>query len=297
MCEGEIMTGTENAANRGALQLGLAARGTFRWAVVDVTGPLEEARRRLDLSPLAAVAMGRAMAAAALLIRFSTKVPGRLLFEVSGDGPLEKISVEVSRDGELRGLVGQPQIETPEDGVLELKGAIGKGFLQVTRISQKRGRYSSQVELVNGEIGRDLAHYLEQSEQIHSAVLLGVLPRPDGIAAAGGLLIEALPGTEDELLSELEQNLARLDGVSQTLEEGGLAALRDAVLGDFDREELERFPLSYSCRCHRDQLREQLQTIAAADLEAVVDDTGLCEAVCAFCGERYVFSSDELQTN
>ena len=280
----------------GVLQLGLASLGTFRWAAADITAPLEEARRRLDLSPIAAVALGRALTAAALLIRFSTKVPGRLLFEIRGDGPLEKISVEVSRDGHMRGLVGAPQIETPESGELDIAWAIGKGTLSVTRISEKRGRYSSQVELVSGEISKDLAHFLEQSEQIHSAVLLGVLPRPDGIAAAGGFIIEALPGTEDQELVALENNIARLDGVSVYLERGGIAALRDAVVNGLGPEEIERYPLIYNCRCSRESLLDSLRTVAAADLESVVDPQGQCAVECAFCGKRYLFPVEELQT-
>lgn len=286
-----------DATGTGILQLGLAGRGTLRWAAVDITGPLEEARRRLDLSPIAAVAFGRSLAAASLLLRFYTKVPSTLIFEVMGDGALGKVLAEVNREGHLRGLVGEPQIATPPDGQLEIGWAVGKGTLRVTRESRIRGRYSSQVELVSGEIGKDLVHYLEQSEQIHSAALLGVLPRPDGIAAAGGFLIEALPGTEEEILAQLEANLRDLDGVSHHLDQGGIAALRDAVLIGFDREELDRHSLSYHCSCRREELLVKLQGLASTDLESIVDGDGTCEAVCAFCGNRYIYSSDELMTH
>ncbi len=290
-----VNTGSDKA-DVGVLQLGLAGRGTLRWAAVDISGPLEEARRRLDLSPIAAVALGRSLAAASLLLRFYTKVPTTLIFEILGDGALGKVAAEVDREGHLRGLVGEPQIATPPDGQLDIGWAVGKGFLRVTRVTRIRRRYSSQVELVSGEIGKDLVHYLEQSEQIHSAALLGVLPRLGGIAAAGGLLIEALPGTEEEILLLLEANLRDLDGVSYYLEQGGIAALRDAVLMGFDREVLDRHSLYYSCSCGRDELLVKLQGLAAADLESVVDDEGTCEAVCAFCGSRYLYSSTELMT-
>ncbi len=285
-----------NLALQGELQLGLAGQGNLRWAAVDVTQPLEEARQRLDLSPIAAVALGRALAAAALLLRFYSKNPGGLLFEVIGDGPLGRVVAEVDHNGAIRGLVGKPHLETPENGCLGISWAIGKGFLRVTR-EGRDSRYSSQVELVSGEIGKDLAHYLETSEQIRSAALLGVLPRPDGIGAAGGFLVEALPGTDEDVIAHLEQNVADLAGVSHYLARGGVQSLRDAVLSGFDREELERYPLTYLCRCNRDELLAKLQNLVAAEVDQVVGEDGRCVAICAFCGEHYIFTRGELLTN
>ncbi len=150
------------------------------------------------------------------------------------------------------------------------------------------------MELLTGEIGLDLAHFLEQSEQIRSAVLLGVLPRSIGIAAAGGLIVEALPGTPPEVLEQLESNIRGVTGVSQTLAAGGLGALESAVLSGFDVEPLEERPLAYHCGCDRERLRAQLAPIAETEVEALVGDDGLCAAECAFCGERYHFRADEL---
>ncbi len=285
-------TGTPPA---GVLQLGVAGNGGLRWAAVDVTAPVEEARERLDLSPIGAVALGRALTAAALLLRFTTKEAGRLVVEVLGDGPLKKVVAEADTEGRLRGMVGEPQLATPEDGSMKIGWAVGQGILRVTREGGKRGRYSSQVELLTGEMGRDLAHFLDQSQQIRSAALLGVLPQPAGIAAAGGVLIEAFPGTPEETVARLEANIAGLDGVSQTLAEGGIAALRDAVLAGFDRNDLERHDVAYRCRCSREGLQEQLQRFPDEDLEALYDEAGRCVAECAFCAIRYVFRRDELR--
>ena len=278
---------------RGTLELGVAARGDLRWAAVDVSGPLEEARRRLDLSPLAAVALGRTLSAASLLLRFTTKNPGSLLVEVLGDGPLGKVLAEVNSEGHLRGTVGNPRVPTPEDGSLSLAPAIGQGLLRVTQEGE-RGRYTSHVELVTGEIGTDLAHYLEQSQQIRSAALLGVLPRPNGIAAAGGLLVEAFPGVPEETLSGLEHNIEELHGVSALLAQGGMPGLRDALLIGFDREDLEHHVLRYQCSCDRDRLRDGLETLGRQQLEEVMDPDGKCRAACAFCGNQYEFHIDDL---
>lgn len=282
-----------NDPSAGELVLGVAANGDLRWAVADLAGPLEEARRRLDLSPLSSVALGRSLAAAVLLLRFSTKTPGRLTFEVRGDGPLGKIVAEVDDQGSMRGLVGEPRLPNPDDGRLAIGPAVGGGLLEVTRES-KRGRYSSRVELHSGEIGDDLVHFLEQSQQIRSAALLGVLPCPNGIAAAGGLLIEAFPGVPEETLVHLEANIGALGAPSDALDEGGVEALLDRALEGFDREELERHPLAYRCRCSAERLLGALATLPSQDLDSITDQHGQVAAVCSFCGQTYSFDRGQL---
>ena len=291
------MQDTDAVPLLGELQLGVAGRGDLRWAVADVTGPLEAIRQSLDLSPVAAVALGRALAAAVLVQRFSTKEPGLLVLEVLGDGPLGKIVAEVDGRGRLRGLVGEPLLADRGDGeTLAIGWAVGKGRLRITQ-ETGRGRYSSQVELVSGELGKDLVHFLEQSQQIHSAALLGVLPQPEGIGGAGGLLIEAFPGVDESTLRQLEANIAAIDGVSSYLAAGGLATLRDAVLMGLDREDLERHSLLYACRCRRENLLGPIRRMATEDLDALADADGKISAVCAFCGTTYELDREELRVN
>lgn len=278
----------------GALHLGLADREGLRWAAVDITKPLEDARRRLDLSPVAVVALGRTMAAAALLLRFTTKDVGRTVVEVLGDGPLGKVIAEAYSDGGVRGLVGTPQLAHDPSVGLSVGTAVGKGLLRVSR--ERRGKtYQSQVELVDGEIGNDLAHYLDQSEQIRSAAMVGVLPRPDGIAAAGGLLVEALPGAEDAAIGRLEANIGALQGgVSTVVHQVGLDGLVTAVMQGFAHEALERYPLVYRCRCSVESLAAALSTLPVQDLDYVTAEDGTCEAVCGYCGARHRFDRASL---
>ncbi len=280
-------------AETGRLEVGLAAAGTLRWVAVDATTALEEARQRLDLSPISAVALGRALTGAALLRRIFLKVPSRVLLEIRGDGALGQILAESDEAGALRGMVSNPRVETPADGAMRIAPFVGTGALRVTR-QDGRSRYSGEVELVSGELGDDLTHYLQQSEQIRSAVLLGVLPKSTGIAAAGGLIVEALPGTGDEVMGQLESNIRSIEGVSYLLDSGGVPALERAVLEGLEREVLERQPIEYRCRCDRESLLEKLRPLAHRDLEALLDEDGRCEATCAFCNARYLFSAEEL---
>jgi molecular chaperone Hsp33 len=280
----------------GRLLVGRAAGGSLAWAAADVTAIIEEARRRLDFSPLAASACGRALAGAALLLRLARKPTDRLVLEIRGDGPLRLVIAEVDAEGNLRGMVGQPKVDLPPTaaGKPPVGQGIGKGLLRVHR-EQDGASYQSQVALVTGEIGSDLAHYLEQSEQTQSAVLVGVLAKPDGVAAAGGMIVEVLPGAKEDAITALESNIRDLGGVSRRLEEEGLAGLSERLLSGLDPELGEERPLRYRCRCSRERLRQHLIVLSADDREHLRHEDGTTEAECVFCGEIYRFDAAELR--
>lgn len=284
----------------GRLELGLAANGDLRFAAVDLTPVLEEARARLDLSPLAAVALGRAMVGAALLQGLATKRVDRLTVEVRGDGPLRQVVAEVDAEGNLRGTVSDPHVDLPHlgDGNFPVAAAIGQGKLTVVR--ETRGQlHTSQVALVSGDLADDFTHFLEQSEQIESAILLGVLTKPFGIAAAGGLLIEVMPGSPDEVIATVERAVAKLGkeepGASRLLEARGLAGLVDVVLGELAPEGVRGGrALRFACRCSRERLLMHLAAIDPSDRADLLVADGTLVADCVFCGTSYRFSPAEL---
>lgn len=280
----------------GSLEYGVAGEVSLRWAAVDLTPVVEEARARHDLSPIAAVALGRAMAGATLLLRLSVRASRRLTLTVSGDGPLGKIVAEVDCEGNLRGLVGEPRVDLPADdqGRLRIAGAVGRGLLRVRRELVDGSSYDSQVALESGEIGLDLAHFLEQSEQTQSVVMVGVLEGPEGIRAAGGMIVEVMPGAREDAVERLEENLARVGGVSRTIGRGGLAELRDSVLEGLEPELIDRRDVRFRCSCSREGLLTTLVGLPPTDLDAIRDDEGRVEAQCSFCGARYVYREGEL---
>jgi molecular chaperone Hsp33 len=297
------MEGNAQSSAQGTLESGLAGGGAFRWAVADITDVMEETRGRFDLWPVPAAALGRCLAGAALLQRLSTKTPSRLMLEVRGDGPILRVLAEADDEGNLRGLVGDPQVQVPDwpGGKLGVGRAVGKGFLRVLREYEAGNSYHSQVELVSGEIGEDVAYYLSQSEQTKSAVLLGVLGKPSGVAAAGGMLVEVLPGAPEEAVARLESNLAVVSGsrgISHLIEEGGAGHVVEQVLAGLDREVKEIRPLRYRCRCSRERLFHHLRLLPAEDRAYLradrPDHDDVIEADCAFCGARYRFTPEEL---
>jgi molecular chaperone Hsp33 len=284
------------AAPASRLELGLAGGGYLRWAVADLTDVVQEARDRHDMGPVATAALGRCMAGAALLLRLAAKTPTRLSIEVRGDGPILRVLAEADQEGNLRGLVGHPQVDVPHwsNHKLAVGRAVGKGHLWVRREFSRGGGYQSQVELVNGEIGEDLAHYLQQSEQTSSAVLLGVLGKPSGVAAAGGMIVEVLPGAPEAAIDQLEQNIFRIHGISELLEAGGLPHVKEMVLSGMDHEVKEVRPLQYRCRCSRERLLQHLVLLSADDRDYLRREDGTIDADCVFCGTHYVFTPEEL---
>lgn len=280
----------------GRLRAGVAANGALRWVAADITDVVEAARGRLDLSPVAAAALGRSLAAAALLLRLAAKTPSRLVLEILGDGPLGRVIAEADEEGSLRGMVGDPRAAVPDrpDTKLAVSDAVGRGRLQVLR-ERDGASYASQVELISGEIAEDVAHYLRQSEQSRSAVLLGVLTRPEGVSAAGGIIVEALPSAPETVLSRLETNIAEAGGVSRLVEAGGAAHVLEVVLGGLEPRELEVRALGYRCRCSRERLERHLAPLPYEELVSLADESGIIDAECRFCAERYRFSPGELR--
>ncbi len=279
----------------GTMIVGGAGSGFLRWGAVEITQVLEEVRARLDLSPVAAAALGRSLAGAALLLRLSNKTPTRLMIRVAGDGPLGEVIAEADAEGNLRGQVANPRIELPPtaEGKLDVGRAVGSGSLIVERLSNE-GHQRSVVELVTGEIGDDLAHFLTQSEQTRSAVMVGVLARPFGVAAAGGFIGEVLPGAPDALVDQFAQNISRLAGVSRLIEREGLQAVIASALGGIDHFSIEPKPLRFHCRCSRERLVARLGALPETELDDLVDGEPVIEAICRFCGTVYQLSRREL---
>jgi molecular chaperone Hsp33 len=286
----------EAATPAPRLVLGLAAQGALRWVAADVTVIVREVCARLDLTPVAAAALGRAVAGACMLLRLATKTPSRLVLDIRGDGPLRQVLVEVDQEGNIRATVGNPRVVVPDlpNTKLAVGDAVGSGNLRVLREFGDGASYHSHVQLVSGEIGDDLAHYLEQSEQSRSAVLVGVLGRRSGVAAAGGLIVEVLPGAPDAVVAALESNLASIAGVSWLLEDGGVDRVLEAVLAGLGSEVKETGELRYRCRCSRERLRQHLVLLPADDRDYLAEEDGAIEADCVFCGNRYRFTPEEL---
>ena len=274
----------------------LSADGTVRGLAAVTTDLVEEARERHGTLPTATAALGRGLTAALLLGGLS-KTGERLSLEVSGDGPLGVLLAEAT-DGGVRGFVSRPRTDLPaRRGKLDVGGAIGRGILCVMRVPATPGPpYRSIVPLVSGEIGVDVARYLVDSEQTPSVVGVGVWVGPDGrVGAAGGYLLQAMPGASDAAITRLEENVAAAPTPSELVRDGldGSAILGRLMRG-LEPRDLERRPLAYRCRCSQRRALGACAAMGRAEIEALRAEGRPAEVVCEICGARYVVGIAEL---
>lgn len=277
-----------------------AAEGGIRAVGVITTRLTEEVRQRHKLSYVATAALGRTMAAGLLMASSMKRTGSRVNVRVKGDGPLGGILVDAGLDGTVRGYVANPSVELPPNakGKLDVGGAVGGGYLYVVRDIGYGYPYSSTVELVSGEIGDDVAHYLVNSEQTPSALVLGVFVGATGVTAAGGLLIQILPkAARDEALVEiLESRVAGLAGFTPLLQAGKtLPEIFGDLLGDMGLEIFsERQMLRFHCGCSFDRVLGALKILGEAELQDMIIKDNGAEATCDFCGNVYQASNDQL---
>ncbi|GAA6754545.1 molecular chaperone Hsp33 [Thermus sp. 2.9] len=292
----------------GRILRGLAGEGNLRVVAAETGDIVEEARRRHGLSPTATAALGRAMTGALLLAQLLLKTPKeRITLRMEGTGPLGGLVVEADALGNVRGYVQNPRAEVPlrEDGKLNVGELIGAGVLRVDRSLPSGEVYTSTVPLVSGEIAEDLAHYLWQSEQVPSAILLGVRVKGEGeVEVAGGVAVQVMPGASEEVLSRLEANLKGIPGITPLLREKGLeGALEDLLAGlGFARTDLRalgyganEIPARFRCRCNREKALEALVFFTPEEREEMIVQDGGAEVVCHWCGEVYRFSPEEIR--
>ncbi|CDM95253.1 Hsp33 family molecular chaperone HslO [Limnospira fusiformis KN01] len=278
-----------------------AADGGIRAVGVITTRLTEEARKRHKLSYVATAALGRTMAGGLLLVSNMKRPESRINLQIQGDGPLGGIVVDAGLDGTVRGYVGNPEIELAPNAYdkLDVGRAVGKnGYVYVVRDVGYGYPYSSTVELVSGEIGDDLTHYLVSSEQTPSALVLGVFVDKEGVQAAGGLLLQILPkaATDLALIELLESRIGALSGFTPLLRAcQTLPHIFEQLLGDLGLNILpETQLLQFHCGCSFERVLGGLKMFGQAELQDMIEKDSGAEAKCEFCGQTYHATTEDL---
>ena len=272
---------------------------TVRIAVVNATKVVDEMRSIQNSYPLATVAVGRSMIAA-LLMASHLKNEQELSLYFQGNGPLGRVFAEANYEGHVRGYCNHPQFQAPIEGEqISVGAAIGIGLLTVTHhLPNQAEPHRGTVIIRTGEIGDDVAFYLHQSHQIPSVVSLGVNLNPYGlVVAAGGVLIELMPGHSQEMIEKIEANVKKARSVSTLLTEGAspLELVRE-FMGDTPLMELEHeYPIAYQCRCSKDRVLRSLMLLGVEDIEASIQAAKPLDVSCEFCGRTYLVSTEELE--
>lgn len=270
-------------------------------AVAVTTKELTERARNIQKSlPVATAAMGRALAAASMMGNALKEENASLTLQIKGGGPLGTVLAVSDHLGNVRGYVQNPQVDLPlrEDGKLDVGRAVGgDGTLTVIKDIGLKEPYIGSVGLLGGEIAEDLAAYFVESEQIPTACALGVLvDRDQSVKAAGGYIIQLLPGAGEDVIAKVEGGVMAAGAVTSLLDrDPDPEALLRTVLSDFEVEILETAPIEYRCYCSRDRVERALISMGVPELEDLLAEQGGCELGCQFCDKVYQFTGEELQ--
>lgn len=275
-----------------------AADGQIKMAVITARESVERARQIHRLSPTACAALGRTLCAASLLGQAMKEEDASLTIRVNGGGPIGSVVAVSDHLGNMRGYVENPGVELPlrPDGKLNVGGAVGKdGMFTVSRDIGLREPYIGSVELVSGEIAEDLTSYLLESEQVPSACALGVLVDTDrSIRAAGGFIVQLMPGADEEIIAKLEDNIFLMDQLTTILDEDGTDAIFAQVLKGFDYHLVGEYPVAYRCPCSRERVEQALTVIDRKELDEIVAAGKDITVSCQFCDRVYAFTPQEI---
>lgn len=277
----------------------LAYNGQVRAYAVRSTETVGEAQRRHYTWPTASAALGRAMTATAMMGAMLTD-DNKITVKIEGGGPIGHILVDGNAKGEVRGYVSNPQthFDLNQQGKLDVRRAVGTdGTLTVVKDIGLRDYFTGQVPLVSGELGEDFTYYFSTSEQTPSAVGVGVLVNPDNtILAAGGFIIQLMPGTEDETINKIEKRLSEIPPISKQIENGlSPEELLIEVLGEEEVKFLETMPISFTCTCSKERFGNAIIGLGKTEIQEMIDEDGQAEAHCHFCNEKYLYSKEELE--
>ncbi len=263
-------------------------------------GLVQRAREIHSTLPVATAALGRTLMATSMMGAQLKEQDGSVTVRINGGGPLGSILAVADSAGNVRGYVQNGQVDIPLKGPakLDVGSAVGTdGALTVIKDLRLKEPYVGTIPLVSGEIAEDITAYFAESEQIPTACALGVLVDTDlSVAAAGGYLIQLLPGASDQDIDKIEAGIARVGQVTTHLNQGMAPEdLLRTVLADFDLELLEQSPVEYRCYCSRERMKNALLSMGKQELLALIADQGRAEMTCQFCDAVHVFEKEDLE--
>ncbi len=269
---------------------------------VAVTGKdmVERARQIHKTLPVATAALGRTLMAASMMGDMLKEEDGSVTLQIKGGGPLGAITAVSDSRGNPRGYLQNGQVDIPRkyQGKLDVGTAVGSsGSLTVMKDMGLKEPYMGSVQLVSGEIAEDITAYFVESEQVPTACALGVLVDKDqSVAAAGGYLVQLLPGADESVIQRLEESIARLGPVTDALHGGADAVqLLERVLEGQEPELLERRPVAYKCYCSRERVSRAIISMGKEEMQSLIEEQGGAELTCQFCDKVYRFTKEDLQ--
>lgn len=273
---------------------------TIKISAAITTDVVEESAKIHKLSKTTSAALGRVLTAAAIIGSWQKNEKDSITLSINGNGPAGKIVATCKNDGYVKGYVTNPGADLPTreaDGKIDVAGIVGEGNLTLVMDTGMKKPYTGTVNLTTGEIAEDLAVYFLQSDQVPSAVGLGVLVDVDySIKAAGGFIIQLMPDATEEQISKLEENLKGLPSVTSILDEYHDAEkLIEILMKDIDFKILEKREITYKCNCSREKVEDAIVSVGPKEIEEILREDKKAEVSCYFCDKVYDFDESDLE--
>ncbi|MGS0973754.1 MAG: Hsp33 family molecular chaperone HslO [Candidatus Izemoplasmataceae bacterium] len=274
-----------------------AFEGTVRIYAANTTNLVSHAQEIHDLWPTSAAALGRLLTGGVIMGAMYKK-DDELTIRLDGDGSIGGMVVTTNAHGDVRGYVSNPHVFLQyNSGKLNVGQAVGNGQIHITKDLKVRDMFTSSSEIQTGEIAEDLAYYFTVSEQIPSAVGLGVLVNDDNsIIASGGFILQIMPGCKEETIQLIEERISQIKPVSQMIEEGLTPENIIAEITKGDHQFLEELPLKYTCNCSREKFEKGLISLGEEQLTEILQEDGQIETNCHFCNAKYHFNKEEIKS-
>lgn len=274
----------------------LAFDKSVRIYAVTTTNTLNEIGNRFSYYPSPLDAVGRVLSITTIMGSM-LKLEETITVRVEGNGPIGKIIADADAHGHVRAYCDNPHCHFEyNDFRLNAKATVGdKGFINVIRDLKLKEPFIGSTPIITGEIAEDFAYYFTVSEQVPSAVSLGVLVNTDSEAvASGGFLVQLMPNTPDEVITQLENRIKNLPPISEMLESG---LTPEEIIKNIakDAEIIETLPVEFRCNCSKERFERGLLSLGSGELKAMIDEDGQADTVCHFCGNHYLFTKDELE--
>ncbi len=276
-----------------------AADSQIRAFAVTARDLVEQARRYHNTSPVITAALGRLLTGGVMMGTMMKGEKDLLTLQIKCRGVAQGLTVTADSQGSVKGypLVSDVILPANAQGKLDVGGALGPGILSVIKDLGLKEPYVGQVALQTSEIAEDLTYYFAVSEQVPSAVGLGVLMNRDNtVKQAGGFIIQLMPNTEESVIAALERKVAKVSSVTDLLEQGATPeTLLEQILGDFGIEATEQIPVKYFCGCSKERVTRAIASIGKMDIQEMIDDNEPIEVNCQFCDKHYIFTPEELK--
>lgn len=272
--------------------------GSIKVILASTTGIVEEAHQRHHTSATASAALGRVLTAALIMANDLKNMEDMVSIRFNGDGPAGVIIATADGAGTVRGYISTPQADLPlaENGKLDVGGLVGEGILEVVKDVGLKQPFTGRVPIQSGEIAEDLVQYYLQSEQVPSLLALGVLVDVDlHIKTAGGLMIQAMPGAQDEIVAQVEQKALQLGNITDRFTDSQrLEDLLGEIMHGLDYHIIGEQPLQFRCTCSRERLAVILSSYSSEEIHDLCHEKGEIEVTCNFCSEQYLFAPEEI---